>query len=85
MTTTLFSATTLLFAHAKTEASDTSQAGQLVFSPSYGWIIAIIAILVLLAAMFFEIVPIRRKPESSDETFCMRLRRKTTRKTLLIQ
>ncbi|MFU0528569.1 vWA domain-containing protein [Gardnerella sp. Marseille-Q9179] len=75
MTTTLFSATTLLFAHAKTEASDTSQAGQLVFSPSYGWIIAIIAILVLLAAMFFEIVPIRRKPESSDETFCMRLRR----------
>ena len=44
MTTTLFSATTLLFAHAKTEASDTSQAGQLVFSPSYGWIIAIIAI-----------------------------------------
>lgn len=75
MTTTLFSATTLLFAHAKTEASDTSQAGQLVFSPSYGWIIAIIAILVLLAAMFFEIVPIRRKPGSSDETFCMRLRR----------
>ncbi len=75
MTTTLFSATALLFAHAKTEASDTSQAGQLVFSPSYGWIIAIFAILVLLAAMFFEIVPIRRKPESSDETFCMRLRR----------
>lgn len=75
MTTTLFSATTLLFAHAKIEASDTSQAGQLVFSPSYGWIIAIIAILVLLAAIFFEIVPIRRKPESSDETFCMRLRR----------
>ncbi|MFU0545554.1 hypothetical protein [Gardnerella swidsinskii] len=31
MTTTLFSATTLLFAHAKIEASDTSQAGQLVF------------------------------------------------------
>lgn len=55
MTTTLFSATTLLFAHAKTEASDTSQAGQLVFSPSYGWIIAIIAILVLLAAMFLKL------------------------------
>lgn len=70
----LLFATTLLSA-SKIEAGDTSQAGQIVLAPSYGWIIAFIAVAAVLVAMCFEILPLRRKSVLSDETFAMRLRR----------
>lgn len=76
MTTALLhSPTSLLLALSKTEAYDTSKAGQLVLAPSYGWIIAIFAIIIVCVAMCLEIVPIRRKSNSTDETLGMRLRR----------
>ncbi len=75
MISTLFSAAALNFSYGKIVADDTAKAGQLVLAPSYGWIVAIIAVLIVLVAMFFEIVPLRRKSALTNETLAMRLRR----------
>lgn len=75
MISTLFSAAALNFSYGKIVADDTAKAGQLVLAPSYGWIVAIIAVLIVLVAMFFEIVPLRRKSAITNETLAMRLRR----------
>lgn len=75
MISTLFSAAALNFSYGKIVADDTAKAGQLVLAPSYGWIVAIIAVLIVLVAMFFEIVPLRRKLALTNETLAMRLRR----------
>lgn len=74
MSITMFSTASLLNL-AQLRASDTSQAGQLVLAPSYGWIVAGIAILLLFAAICFEIVPLRRNLTLTNETLAMRIRR----------
>lgn len=66
---------TLLSAFGKIIAADTSQAGQLVFAPSYGWIVAAIAVVIVLIAMVLEIVPLHENSTYTDETIGMRLRR----------
>lgn len=75
MISTLFSAATSLFSATEIQSADTSKAGQLVLAPSYGWIIAIFAIIIIVSAMCIEIMPFFKKAELTDETFAMRLRR----------